>query len=282
MQLLIWLLLIATANAAFGQEPTFASTLPQNIEERKALSREYLKKANLYRQGSYIEQQLLDTALLIDSTNHDAWMAKASWAIKLGDYIGFDYLIGRAIVLSPESHLGYRAWLKLYTLRDYEGALQDFDHLDNLTPDFMDYPWAENIYYLRGLAHKQLKQYDLAIANFTECIKRVTAEMGADFVEPYCYVYRGIVYAQLDSSQAAMADFDAAIKLYPRCVEAYFHKAQILVARNQPNLACENFHQALSYAEQGYLRQNIYKEVFDELYGEDIQHRLQEYCVGDE
>ncbi len=257
------------------------SGIPSDSSEKRLLSEQYVEKASRHRQGSYLEQQLLDTALMIDSTNDNAWMEKASWAIKVGDYIGFNYLIGKAIELEPAYHLGYRGWLKLYTLRDYEGALADFDRLDQLTPDFMDYPWSENIYYLRGLAYKQLGRYRQALANFTECIERTTTEMGAAFIDPYCYVYRGMMYLQLDSSQRASDDFDAALQLYEQCPEAHFRKGQMLLTLNQRRLACESFQKALHYAEAGYLKKNIYKEVFDEVYSEDIDQRLSQHC-GDE
>lgn len=94
----------------------------------------------------------------------------------------------------------------------------------------------------------------------------------------YYFVYRGIVYRQLDSLQRAISDFDVALLLYEQCPEAYFRKGQVLRTLDQSELACENFQKALHYAEAGYLKKNIYKEVFDEVYREDIHQGLSRYC----
>src|SRR5687767_8963857 len=113
-------------------------------EERKNLSLDYSQRATKIPQGTILEQSLLDTAIFFDSANHNAWLEKSTWAIKIGAYKAYAFYINKAVDINPLSSLGYRAWTRLFCLRDYQGALDDLDRLDSLTPGLMDYPWGEN------------------------------------------------------------------------------------------------------------------------------------------
>ena len=56
--------------------------------------------------------------------------------------------------------------MKLRFLRDFDGALADFNRLDSLTPSFNDAPCGENIDFLRGECFFGKKDYNKAIKHF--------------------------------------------------------------------------------------------------------------------
>ena len=74
---------------------------------------------------------------------------------------------------------------------------------DNGIPAFGD------VYYNRGFAYETKKQYDLALADFSQAIKRKP-----DFVA--AYENRGYVFSIKHQYNEAIRDFDQALKLNPR------------------------------------------------------------------
>jgi tetratricopeptide (TPR) repeat protein len=83
-----------------------------------------------------------DVAFEYNQDTSDVWMEKSVSLNKAGDFNkGFEYL-DKAVQLEPKKHLGYRGWIRLRKLRDYDKALIDFDRLDSLTPNVIDAPWG--------------------------------------------------------------------------------------------------------------------------------------------
>src|SRR5690606_35142215 len=103
-----------------------------------------------------------EKAIEYDQDNSDAWMERSVSFNKAGDFHkGFEYL-DKAVELDPKLHLGYRGWIRLRKMRDYDKALADFDRLDSLTPNFVD----ANIDFLRGECYFGKKDYPKAIEMF--------------------------------------------------------------------------------------------------------------------
>ena len=94
-----------------------------------------------YSQGSYFSQTMFEILKFQHSDYSKVYVEQSVAFNKRGEYAkGFD-LLDKGVELDPELHLGYRGWIKLRKLRDYEGALNDFNRLDSLTPKFVDAPW---------------------------------------------------------------------------------------------------------------------------------------------
>lgn len=250
------------------------------IEEKKKLSFEYVQRASKIPQGTLVEQSLLDTAIFLDSANHKAWMEKSSWFIKIGAYHEYGTCINKAVELEPLSNLGYRAWTRLFCLRDYQGALADLDRLDSLTPEIMDYPWGENIYYLRGLAKMQMGKTEEALAAFTTCIERTRKEKGEEWTDVYAFVYRGEILFELGHLKESIRDFNKALKYHDKCAEAYYYKALALLTQQDSVVACENLKQSFEFARRGYVNTTIYRDVFNQLYIDDIEKQMKLSCYS--
>jgi tetratricopeptide (TPR) repeat protein len=96
---------------------------------------------------------------------------------------------------------------------------QSVEHADRAVAIDPNYKWT---YLTRGYAYVRLKQYDRALADFTEAIRLDEKWIDA-------YVYRGSVRSEfLKQYDKAVADFDAALRIDPKSAEAYFGRATAL------------------------------------------------------
>src|SRR5688500_7323755 len=123
-----------------------------------------------FNQGSPENMELIETAIELDPNNSAAWRELSVPYLKRG--LGHEWkpLFDKAVEIDPISWQGWRGYLKLFFYRDYEGAIQDFNATDTLTPNFTDYPQSLSVDYLRALAYLQLKDFDASIKFITKYI----------------------------------------------------------------------------------------------------------------
>lgn len=143
----------------------------QSLDSRKKAELWFsLQKS--FVQGSIEEQRLLHRSIEADSTFAQAYMEKSVSLNKQGDFPQGMQLLNRAVHLDPIAYLGYRGFVKLYMLRDYEGAINDFLWLDSLTPGARDAPCGEDIYYVIGLSYQQMSAPSKALEYFNLAIDK--------------------------------------------------------------------------------------------------------------
>ncbi|MCB0618063.1 MAG: tetratricopeptide repeat protein [Saprospiraceae bacterium] len=229
-----------------------------------------------YPQGSAAEQWRLERAIRADSSFAPAFMEKSVSHNKRGQFaVGFA-LLDHAVEIDPVEYLGYRGFVKLYMLRDYEGALRDFERLDSLTPGVRDAPWGEDIYYVLGLACKQRGDWERALHYFSRSIEETTREQGEDWVEVRNFWYRALVRLALGDPEGALADLDTALRLFPRFTEAHFWRGKVLAELERSEEACAAAAGALELFAAGQYYSDKYYELPDQLYRSDIETFLQE------
>ncbi|MFV0216896.1 hypothetical protein OBJ92_07610 [Empedobacter falsenii] len=54
-------------------------------------------------------------------------------------------------------------------MKDYENALKDFHRLNKLSKTTA-YPWGENIYFLMGICHQGIGNYDSAVVYYDKFV----------------------------------------------------------------------------------------------------------------
>ena len=259
--LIAWILVCFTAPLmATGQveEPTAA---------QKRQSRAHYRQAVRYVQGSSEWLSLLERAIALNPNDAALLRTRAVWEIKTGSYIRCFQLLDRAVAMDPEI-VGYRASLKLFSLRDYKGALADLVAFEDLVPgpDFLgDY----TVDYCIGLAHKGMCDFPRAVAAFDRDLETLAAR-GRDWLNPFTYLYRGICKRELADLSGALADFDNMLALLPNAPEAHFQKGLTLRQQGQHEAACQAFRRAEDLF-HNHVKTDIYLERFDQLYFEDIQ-----------
>jgi len=217
-----------------------------------------------HSQGSLFSQTMFDILKFQYPDYSDVYFEQSVAFNKYGHHDkGFE-LLDQAVDLDPKMHLGYRGYMKLRFLRDYDGALQDFNTLDSLTPNFNDSPWGENIDFLRGECYYGNKDYQKAINCFERNIKSQT-ESWADIQS---FVYLGIYEYELGNFTKAKTDLNRALMQSDKTPEAYFYLAKTFKAMDSIPQAMENTIKAkVNFA---YKRDDGYNEYLNEIYLLDI------------
>jgi tetratricopeptide (TPR) repeat protein len=225
------------------------------------------------KQGQYFSQKLFDILIFQNPDFDEAYFGKSIPHNKRGDYEKGFTILNKALQIDSRAHLGYRGWIKLRKLKDYQGCIHDLKKLDFLTPNFVDAPWGENIHYLLGQSYKGLKQYDLALKEFDE---NLNTEKDSSWVDPNLFLYKGIIYNELREYNRAIKNFDACLTSnYNNSSEAYFHKGIAFKKLNEIDSAKTCFKKAEELFNKGYKIKDIYNEVQDELYLSDILEELE-------
>ena len=157
---------------------------------------------------------------------HEAYMSRSVSYNKTGEHATGFAILNRAVELAPILNLGYRAFVKLYMMHDYEGALQDCLRLDSLTSYAKPGVWGEDMDMVIGLCYLQLNDYQKARLRFTNSINTVTQEAGKEWNSPRVFLYLGITLMKEKAYPQAIQVLDELIQLNPKYSEAYYYKAQ--------------------------------------------------------
>jgi tetratricopeptide (TPR) repeat protein len=98
-------------------------------------------------------------------------------------------------------------------------------------------PGKARAYLSLGTAYITAGKYDLAVENLTKA--------SAMMAEPQVYVNRGAVYVFKKNDEAALKDFNQAIALNPKFVDAYVNRGELFARRKEYQLAAVDFNKAL-------------------------------------
>lgn len=232
---------------------------------------EYYSK---FSQGTIEKDKYYDLILQNYPQSDKAWMSKSVSYNKRGRiFEGFKFL-NFAVCINPREHLGYRGFVKLYMMHDYEGALADYVLLDSLTRGLKPDAWGEDLDKVIGMCYLQTGEFLQAEISFKDAIKRVSEKYGKEWVDPRTFLYLGIsLFYQKEYNEAILV-LDDLLELHPRYTEAYYYKAQVLfeVKKNSEALnmmqKCKD-----SFLEFGVVT-NPYFEVPFQIYLSQINLKL--------
>lgn len=201
-----------------------------------------------------------------ESENSDDYMEYSVIKFnKAGNFhTGFIYL-DKAVELDPKLHLGYRGWIRLRKIRDFDKALEDFDRLDSLTPNFVDAPWGEDIDFLRGECYFGKKDFQKAIELFNRNIKN----QKEDWADIHSFVYLGLCEYELGNYEKAIIEFQRALKQTENVPESFFGMAKAYQKLGQIEEAKKNILKAEN--NMHYKRDDVYNEFLNEIYMSEIQ-----------
>ena len=237
------------------------------------------KKAFSFSQGSEMEVAYYDSIIALNPDYDNAWFEKSTWSIKKGDYINYFKYMNKAVELSPKVHIGWRGVVRLYYLRDYRGAINDFNTLIDYYPNHKDLSArGEPVLFLLGKTYWQMEEYQTAINYFDRYINEEIETSGEDWVDVNTFLYKGICLYRLGKYEKALEAFEKGIRFNKRFPEAYFHAGKTLLELGKNLQACDYFLKAKQYAKKGYIRQDNYREVFGQLFYKDIALALEENC----
>jgi tetratricopeptide (TPR) repeat protein len=201
------------------------------------------------------------------------------WSVqntKNGNYVTAIEALEKAVSLDPNAH-GYYGWVLLYYYHDYTKALEHLEKFDKLTPNFTDAPGGEDIHFQKGLCQMKLKNYTAAIKEFDLNISEVSKKYGKKWTNPYCSLYKGRCLEQIHQLKKADKAYANAIAVDSNCTEAHYFKAMNLINMQKINAARPLLKKALTLIEKGNKQTDVYVELFDEIYKEDIEEAIKKY-----
>jgi len=229
----------------------------------------YYKIGRNLPQGSKESQFFFDLAIEADSTLSYTYFEKSVPFNKRGNYSrGFE-LLNKAVELNPKMHLGYRGWLRLVKLKDYQGCISDLYNLNKIKSKNTFKAWGQNINFLIGISYLGLKKYEIAIEHFNFAINENNEEIDLNH-----YLYNAIALLNKESFEQSIRNLKTCISHNSNFTEAYYYLGVNYSKLNQQFLAKHNYNKALHLYEKRIKIRNPYNEVFIELYLEDITQCL--------
>ncbi len=226
--------------------------------------------AGYHYQGSVPAQFQLEEAMKMDTSDGNTWRGMATARLKRGIADEAFYYYQEGVKRKPEKWMGFRGYCYLYFYRDYKRAIEDFNTYDQMIGQ-VEYSQGRNHDYMRGLCYYGLEDYAEAFKLLDRYIQTATKEQGEDWVDVYAFIYRGLTHSKFGRIEEAIEDFDRVIKYYPKLSDAHYHKARMLVARENFSEALELLNLAKEYHLQGYFNQEPYVEVLEQIYMKDIE-----------
>jgi tetratricopeptide (TPR) repeat protein len=239
----------------------------------------YIMK-NFDRQGSVWKQWALEKSIEADPTFYKGYMEKSVAFNKRGQYSEGFKLLNKAVEIAPVENLGYRGFVKLYMLHDFNGAIEDFLRLDLLTPNVADAPWGEDIYHVIGLAYKELGELNNAKKYFNKSIVEKTKLLGEEWVDVKTFLYFGIVEYELGNYQEAIELFDKAISYSKTFTEAYYYRGLANKKINKRIESCNDLDSSYLYFNKGYYMSNPYYELPNQVYLSTLTNSMDSVCVN--
>lgn len=221
-------------------------------------------KTDVEKSNMMVDAHAYDAAIELNQDNSDAWMERSVSINKAGNFNkGFEYL-DKAIELEPAKHLGYRGWIRLRKMRDYDKALIDFNRLDSLTTNVVDAPWGEDIDFLRGECYYGKRDYQKAIELFNLSIKN----QKEDWADVHSFVYLGLCEYQLGNYEKSISEYQRGLKQSKNMPESYFGMAKAYQKLGEIEKATENI---LKTEENiSYKRDDVYNEFLNEIYLSEV------------
>jgi len=145
-------------------------------------------------------------------------------------------VFSEALTLSPrDARLFIMRGDAYREMKEYELAMADFTQALAID-DKLPHP-----YFARGICYRNRKQYQEALKDFSQVIALKPDTANA-------YYFRALTYKNLDKNQEALQDVNQAIKLNPDDYHAYFLKGEVCQSVGQTYDAVVAYKKFLSYA----------------------------------
>lgn len=200
-----------------------------------------------------------------------AYMEKSVPYLKSGNFIEWKKLIDKAVELNPIARLGYRGWCRYQFVRDYKGAISDFERLDSMTQ--FDIGYSQNGDYqlniAKALCYKALGQKSKAI----EIIQNQLSQKGYTPMT-YDYLHLGVLKLETGDMAGGIEYLKKSIAYNDYFAEPYYYLGLIYKKQNLVKEHRENMEKAKTYYLKGHKRFDPYTHPMDKIYLADIEREL--------
>ncbi len=238
--------------------------------ESKKYSKQLINGLHKYYQGTPEEHFLLQEANRLDSTFSDVYREMGVPRVKRGINTEAMKFYAKAVKYDAKIWQGYRGYLYLYFYRDYDNAIKDFDQLDALTPNFVDYPQSENIDFMRGICYLMKKDYPKSLEYFEKFFTHESKSGDLDYVESRAFIYYGINYFETGEFKKALEKFNLGIEHNKNADLLYWKAKTMIEIEENPSKVLSILKESQKLLHQGYNTRRPYVEEFYQTYIEDI------------
>lgn len=224
-----------------------------------------------YYQGSTGEQALLEEAAMYNELHPEVWRERGIPYLKRGIAHGYYEPYQKCAELDPVNWQGYKGYCTLYFYRDYESALNDFDKLDPLTPDFIDYPQATSIEYMRAICYFGMGQYENALRFIDKHIEYEIKEVGLNYVTSVAFILKSEAHLALHQLDDAQASLELGLKAHDKNADIEYRLAKIHYKKGQNKDAMKYADKSKQSFLEGFTNSRPYVEEFFQVYLADIE-----------
>ncbi|WP_271785328.1 tetratricopeptide repeat protein [Aquimarina algiphila] len=266
---IIWSWLLLSVSSCNQSSSLYKKEFTES--EAKVYSRQLFQGIGYYYQGTPEEHFLLHEAKLLDSTFSDVYREMGVPRVKRGINTEAMKQYAKAVEYDAESWQGYRGYLYLYFYRDYDNAIKDFDELDALTPNFVDYPQSENIDFMRGIAYLMKNEYSKSQEYFKKFFAHELKSGDLNYIESRAFMYYGITYFEIGDFEKALEKFNLGIKHNKNADLLYWKAKTLIKLKTNSSLAITLLEESEKLLAQGYNSRRPYVEEFYQTYIEDIE-----------
>jgi tetratricopeptide (TPR) repeat protein len=214
----------------------------------------------------------------IENPRENVYHAISVQNTKNGNYNIAINALEKAYKINPNEVGAYYGWVLLYYYHDYKKALAVLNKYDDLTPNFSDHPMGECIHYLKGLAYKELGDFELALKEFDLSIKYALEELDESWIDVQILLNKGITLFYQNKNEEAIVAFESVLKNYNECSEAFYFKGLALANLNKKGETCNSLTKSLELIKKGYKYSDSYVELFHEIYEQDVHEAISKKC----
>jgi len=193
-------------------------------------------------------QNCLDKGLEKDSTIAYLWQQKAMPYFKARKYgVGMDFL-DKAVRYDEERWLPYRAFIKCIFVKDYSGAIRDFE---SCIEKYGNHHEMDHLYsFYIGISYLQLNEFIKAENHLkVGIIQQEEVNNEAHFLD---YFYYGISLYEQKKWEEAIISFDKSLHQYSNFSDAKFYKSVCLYRIGDNDTAQIIYNQGKEDALNGY------------------------------
>lgn len=149
-----------------------------------------------YYQYTRLYQEQFDRALEICPRFAYAYNCKSVAYLKSGDFLTWKYLIDKAVQYDTMGYMSYRAWCRYQFFRDYRGAIEDIEYLENRLKSINIGYSAGGDYHLivaKAICYSALNKKTKAI----EILEKLFSDKNYNPIGPYDYYQLAVTYFQV-------------------------------------------------------------------------------------
>ncbi len=243
-----------------------------DANERRKISNEYLALAKTLSLGSPEAMRTLEKAARINPKNELVWQ-ELSWPyLYNGLYKQWNEYMEKAIEINPKEWQGNRGYVKLTYLKDYGGALYDFEAHDTIKTDISHEGRLYSTHYLKGLCYLGLKNYDEAEKSFDQYLITESQKTGTYEIDATAYVYLGLIHIDKQQYKKALTYLNKGLEEQNPLADAYYHAAYAQFMLGEAQLAYEYITESKKLFEAKQYNKQRLNTVLFQLYERDLEN----------